>query len=97
MVDEKKSFQFNIKVSISHMDNSLKNAFMVRLIRGRDNGIYNQYQVVNVTSTADNSVQGWVNPDYGHLNLQLWRYDKVKATSLKLSICFVHTNQLWAD
>ena len=52
MFDQKKSFQFNIKVSISHTDNHLRNSFMVRLVRGRDNGVYNQYNVVKLTSTA---------------------------------------------
>ena len=53
--NSKKSFQFDIKVSISHTDDHLRNAFMVRLVRGRNEGIYNQYSVVKLTSTA---VQG---------------------------------------
>lgn len=60
--NSKKSFQFDIKVSISHTDDHLRNAFMVRLVRGRNEGIYKQYSVVKLTSTA---VQGsiWRNKD----------------------------------
>lgn len=57
LIDSKKSLQFNIQVTVSHLDNHARNTFAIRLVRNKfTDDVNNPYKVLKMVSSAEQGV-----------------------------------------
>ena len=60
LINSKKSFEFNVQVAISHLDNHARNNFVIRLIKYTDNPKVSQPYVVEKTISSATQGYGFV-------------------------------------